>query len=196
MKANKALHALATVALVCLGTCASAQQTDAGARGSTYGGTAPIPPEDVRAIENLIDDQGDLHFVISYPAQNGIPAHRVAFTHVEDHAAVSGTACTIVTRVMAQRGSIPAAHYRSVFTLSDVGHMYITTMSAYSSAPRGRPVSTNAPQNAADPEIQMVVLDQRNDGPQGIFMFRSIEPARRFFGVLQRVVPRCGGRNE
>jgi hypothetical protein len=125
-----------------------------------------------------------------------MPARRAAFTHVEDQAVVNGTACTIVTRVMRQRDSTPAAHYRSVFALGDVTHMQIMLMSTLSSSPRGISSAANTGRNSVEPDIPAVVLDQRGGATQGLFMFRSMEPARRFLAILQRVVPRCGGSND
>lgn len=198
MKMKKRLRAFACVALVCLGTCARAAQNDARAVSAMHGGSVPIPPDDAIAIEDLINDQGALHFVITYPAQKGMAARRAGFTHIEDHATVNGTACTIVTRVARQRENVPAAHYRSVFALGDVGHMQIVQLSALASLRAGRSAETNAsmPPSSVEPDIPVVVLQERGDLQEGIFMFGSIEPARRFLAILQRVVPRCGGRND
>lgn len=186
------LHALACMALVCLGTSARAAEDDAGAQNA-----APILPAEARQIEELIDDQGELHFVISYPALAGMPAHRSEFTHAEDQAAVNITGCTIVTRVVRQRDSVPAAHFRAVVALSDVIHMQIMSMSAFSSSFGNRSAAPGAaPSNMAEPDIPVVVLDERDSTQTSVFTFRSIEPARRFLAILQRVVPRCGGRND
>lgn len=184
MKANKRLRALTCMTLVGLCTGVWGAQNDFAVERLAHGNEAPISPLDASALENLIDDQGEMRLVASYPARDGVPARRTAFVHLENQTVVNDAACTIVTRVMRQ-----GAHDRDVVLLSDVTHMEIMTMSALLT-PSGGPSPT------VDPDSPVVVLNTRGGSEKSIFMFRSIEPARRFLAILQRVVPRCGGRDD
>ncbi|MBN3778618.1 hypothetical protein G3O06_13795 [Burkholderia sp. Ac-20345] len=192
---NNRLYTIAGIVLITLSAGIHASPDDVGTLEAAAG-SVPIPSADARMLEELIDDQGDVRFSISYPASGGRPAHRSSFIHVEDQSSVDTSACTIVTRVMRQRDSAPSASHRSVLRLTDVTRMQITTMAAVSYSSSGRQPAPGTPLNVVDPDIQVVALDLRGTADRGIFMFRSIEPARRFLAVLQRVVPRCGGRNE